>query len=118
MSNSLSHTAAPLLEGKLEELDRELGRLEAPRTQPGAPVQYGKRAGDHIAESADRLARDRAAAELHHLRDQVVAALGRLEEGAYGSCEVCGRPIPAGRLEALPWAVRCVECASRRRPSG
>jgi DnaK suppressor protein len=43
----------------------------------------------------------------------VVRALEKLDEGTYGSCDVCGRPIPEGRLEALPWAVLCVEDAGR-----
>jgi DnaK suppressor protein len=42
----------------------------------------------------------------------VEAALGRLEEGTYGRCAVCGRPIPAERLEVRPTATRCVGCAS------
>jgi len=38
-----------------------------------------------------------------------VRALQKLDEGSYGICDVCGEPIPAGRLEARPWAVRCVK---------
>lgn len=37
-------------------------------------------------------------------------ALGRMDEGAYGICENCGKPIPPERLEALPFATRDVEC--------
>lgn len=40
-------------------------------------------------------------------------ALERLEQGSYGTCERCGRPIGQGRLEARPTARRCIECASR-----
>jgi DnaK suppressor protein len=40
-------------------------------------------------------------------------ALAKLDEGTYGTCDVCGKPIPEGRLEALPWAVLCVEDAAR-----
>ncbi|SOC56866.1 TraR/DksA family transcriptional regulator [Ornithinimicrobium cerasi] len=43
-----------------------------------------------------------------HLRD-VDAALERLADGTYGVCEVCGQPIPAGRLEARPTARTCVQ---------
>src|SRR4051794_10186498 len=39
---------------------------------------------------------------------QVEAAMARLEAGNYGRCEVCGEPIPAGRLEARPTARTCV----------
>lgn len=40
-------------------------------------------------------------------------ALARIEDGSYGICESCGRPIPVARLEALPHARTCVHCAAR-----
>jgi DnaK suppressor protein len=39
----------------------------------------------------------------------VQAALKRIEDGTYGKCIVCGRPIPEKRLEAIPWAARDAE---------
>ena len=45
--------------------------------------------------------------------DQIDAALRRIEEGTYGSCEVCGQPIAPQRLEAIPWATRCIADAKR-----
>ena len=42
------------------------------------------------------------------------AALERVAAGTYGTCERCGRPIPADRLEARPFAPTCVACAGRR----
>nr|WP_277209245.1 TraR/DksA C4-type zinc finger protein [Isoptericola croceus] len=51
------------------------------------------------------------AAEAAVERDALLAALDRLAAGTYGVCEVCGRAIPAGRLEARPAATRCVEHA-------
>ena len=42
----------------------------------------------------------------------VDAALQRVEDGSYGSCERCGRPIDAARLEARPAAATCLGCAS------
>jgi len=41
-------------------------------------------------------------------------ALVRLVEGRYGSCVECDREISAGRLHALPFAVRCRGCEDRR----
>ncbi|MBV8351293.1 MAG: TraR/DksA C4-type zinc finger protein [Verrucomicrobia bacterium] len=35
---------------------------------------------------------------------EIDAALRRIEDGSYGICELTGRPIPAARLEAIPWA--------------
>jgi DnaK suppressor protein len=42
---------------------------------------------------------------------QLERALDRLDGGTYGRCEVCGAPIGADRLAALPAADRCISCA-------
>jgi len=36
-------------------------------------------------------------------------ALRRLDDGTYGACEACGRPIGEGRLEAMPAARFCLD---------
>ncbi len=41
--------------------------------------------------------------------EEVQIALRRVENGAYGKCIVCGREIDPVRLEAVPWAARCIE---------
>ena len=38
------------------------------------------------------------------------AALRRIEEGTYGTCQRCGRQIAPERLEALPYAELCIDC--------
>jgi RNA polymerase-binding protein DksA len=40
----------------------------------------------------------------------VDAALARLDDGTYGTCVRCGRPIAPERLDALPWAAYCIDC--------
>lgn len=37
-------------------------------------------------------------------------ALSRIEDETYGKCIHCDNSIPPGRLEAVPWAVYCIEC--------
>ena len=39
---------------------------------------------------------------------EIDAAIARLETGTYGLCEVCGEPLPQGRLEARPTARTCM----------
>jgi DnaK suppressor protein len=39
----------------------------------------------------------------------VEAALQKIEAGSYGTCEVCGEPIGAARLSAIPWARLCID---------
>lgn len=41
-------------------------------------------------------------------------ALERLEEGTYGICEECGRQIGEKRLQAMPFALYCVDCQRER----
>jgi DnaK suppressor protein len=42
--------------------------------------------------------------------DDVEAAMRRLEEGTYGQCEVCARPLAAELLQTQPAARRCPTC--------
>jgi DnaK suppressor protein len=66
----------------------------------GATIAFER---EHVAALLDQTR--------EHLR-QVDAALGRLDNGEYGRCEKCGKPIGAGRLEARPIATTCIKCAS------
>ena len=45
---------------------------------------------------------------------QIDAALSRLEAGEYGVCRDCEQEIDPRRLDALPYALLCTECATRR----
>jgi len=43
--------------------------------------------------------------------NQVQHALARIESGDYFDCVVCGNPIGEKRLEAIPFADKCINCA-------
>ena len=61
--------------------------------------------------------RQHVSALLDQAREQltsIIAAIKRLDDGSYGRCTRCGRPIPADRLAARPTATTCVSCAGRR----
>lgn len=45
------------------------------------------------------------------LSNEITAALQRIDDGSFGTCEQCGQPIPEARLEALPYTSHCVACA-------
>ena len=47
--------------------------------------------------------------ELRRLKS-IDSALSRIKLGKYGICVKCGKFIPAARLEALPYALMCIEC--------
>ncbi len=45
---------------------------------------------------------------------EIARAERRLDDGSYGDCERCGRPIAAARLAARPAAATCIACARAR----
>ena len=76
-----------------------------------APGQmtYGSQAAaasQVFAQQRDLALRDRSTEQLVLVEE----ALARLEAGTFGTCVRCGRPVGADRLEALPWAARCIDC--------
>lgn len=47
------------------------------------------------------------------LIEQINGALERLEQGVFGRCAACQKPIAKERLQTLPYALHCVECARK-----
>jgi DnaK suppressor protein len=79
-------------------------------------VYIDREPDDEAALASDSATKDMAVATLERERRtlaQIEAALGRIKNGEYGTCESCGETIPDARLKALPWARVCVRCAER-----
>ena len=49
--------------------------------------------------------------ELNRLK-LIDSAITRIKQGKYGLCMKCGKHIPNDRLEAIPYALLCIECKS------
>lgn len=64
--------------------------------------------GDTLNVERDRLLV--VASEAKERVAEIDAALARVEAGAYGVCESCGKPIAKARLEVVPEASLCVNC--------
>jgi RNA polymerase-binding protein DksA len=45
-----------------------------------------------------------------HVLQAINEALERIDEGTFGTCRRCGKPIAEERLEAIPYANRCIDC--------
>jgi DnaK suppressor protein len=71
-------------------------------------------ADSHMADSAtetlDREMELTLEDNAGHLLASIDAALARIDDGTYGVCESCGRQISVERLEALPYATKCIDC--------
>jgi DnaK suppressor protein len=72
--------------------------------------------GNHIAEDGSSMTEaERLSAiseDMRALMNQIDAALVRMDNGDFGICERCGKPIGAERLEAFPYVANCIECQS------
>jgi len=99
--------AGRLLAEREEQLLAEIAELTRPSGEIGT-ISFGKRVGEGTSMAVDRLAAVSAQEHLLAMLDEVRRAQQRVADGSYGTCEVCGEPIPDGRLEARPWATRCV----------
>jgi RNA polymerase-binding protein DksA len=73
--------------------------------------------GNHMADDAtNTFEQERQAAlqrNLESVLNEVNDALARMDAGTYGTCVDCGKEIPIERLEARPYAIRCIEDQER-----
>ena len=100
-----------------ERTDADLAGLDSEMVDLGISQQIeGGGAGNHIADDAtDVMEQQRNLALIANLQDrrrEIVRSLERLDDGTYGTCERCQKPIASARLEALPFATLCIECQS------
>jgi RNA polymerase-binding protein DksA len=71
--------------------------------------------GDMAAVTFDRELDEGLEEGVRQTLEQIDAALGRIEDGTYGICQVCGKPIGDARLRARPWATLCIDDQRRAR---
>ena len=92
---------------KRRELQANIARLEGEARNSGeAEVRDSTDDATSAQGASESLQEDALASET---LIQVEVALRRIEDGSYGKCRACGRPIEPARLEAVPWAAYCLE---------
>ena len=94
---------------KRADLEKRLGRFTA-IPERGSNLGFGKRIGDGTIEAVDRLNQIGIGTKLESRLERVERALAKLEEGSYGTCDVCGGEIDPRRLKAMPESTVCVTC--------
>jgi RNA polymerase-binding transcription factor len=102
------------LQGRAGELREELRRLTERPPDATPAVGFGKRVGDGTTEAVERINTTATARSIAAAIAEVDRALEKLDEGTYGTCDACGERIGEERLEAVPWAALCVDCAAKR----
>ena len=94
------------LRDRLHELNERLEEIEENLDEPADPdneERATEREGDEVLESLGHA----GLAEINMIQ----SALARIEDGAFGFCVACGKPISKERLEVLPHTPRCKHCA-------
>ena len=74
------------------------------------PDGAGKDPADVGSSNFERDQEMSLAANSREMLEQARLALSLLDDGTYGTCEVCGKPIGKLRLQAFPRATMCVSC--------
>lgn len=75
------------------------------------PIESGDEV-DIASDAVDRTLLDSLSSQDSLRLKQIDNALERIRNGKYGICLGCGKEIPRERLEAIPYAFMCVNCAS------
>ena len=104
------------LEAKQAALQGQINSLTEAHPTPVDPIEISEGAQDFEETNVDFIeTQQEQSIEVNEqaLLTQVQDALKRIEDGTYGKCIVCGQPIPEKRLEAIPWAARCVKDESQ-----
>lgn len=93
------------------DLVSRIASLREGATAPSGGISFGKRVGEGtniaIERFTDVAIHDQLVAQLAAVEE----AIDRFEDGSYGHCAACGAAIAPERLEAIPWASRCIGCA-------
>lgn len=85
-----------------EELEALRGAERDPEFEEGAQAEHEQYTLSLLGEAQRRQV------------SMIDAALSRIDAGEYGTCADCGTGIERKRLAALPFAMLCAECATRR----
>jgi len=111
---SLKQIKADLLKQK-EQIKKDLADLARKDSheidnRTTAFPEYGDKPDENAQEISEYSANMVTEKVLEDSLEDIVGALKRLEEGTYGICKYCQKPISAKRLQARPTASSCVAC--------
>jgi DnaK suppressor protein len=102
------------LRDRREALRERLASMARP-PERGAEIGFGKRIGEGTTEAISRLTDVGVGSSLEVTEARTTRALQKLDEGSYGTCDACGKPIAPARLRVAPESTLCIECARSRR---
>lgn len=110
-ATAMAENIQQILQTLLAEMQRVRNEIATHTRLAQERSMSGNDIGDDGAE-IEQVSKNLALKQhLERLLAQIEAAVRRIEQGVYGMCERCGQAILPERLEALPYATTCVNCA-------
>ena len=112
----MADTSHAVLRDQLQE-ERSRVREQLARLGHGddADLDFDENFADSGQVTAERGEVEALSGQLSETLSDIEYALAKFENGTYGECESCHQRIPEARLEAMPAARLCIQCASKRR---
>ena len=104
------------LESERKRLIEEMEQIKS-TMRPADERREGSPFGKREEEATESYELERRLTLEKSIREQLASvehALQKFEDGTYGLCDSCGKPIPPERLEALPQATLCLDCKARQ----
>jgi len=101
---------------RLLELKEEIFRHLAAENEEFKRILHDedpKDLGDIATDDIDKKMLEALGSQDQKRLNQIETALYQIELGKYGKCVTCGNKIPEGRLEAIPYALMCLDCKTR-----
>jgi len=104
-----------VLERRRAEIQGDVERMEEEVRSIGQDQGDEKGSlGNHLAEDGSNVTEaERLTTIGDDMRDmlvQIETALGRMDDGTFGTCQRCGKPINPERLEAFPYVAYDIDC--------
>ena len=95
-----------------ERVNKELEELKvkmrpADERREGSPFGKREEEATEVMELEKRVALEK---QMTDALSKINRAIQKYEAGTYSICDLCGKPIEPGRLEALPYATLCLNC--------
>ena len=109
---TLHATLRDRLQGEHDRLHDQLRQMGI---GPGGKLDFDDGFADSGQVTAERGEVEALGGTLLDTLREIDDALAKFDAGTYGLCESCGNQIAEARLEAMPAARLCIDCASRRR---
>jgi DnaK suppressor protein len=115
MANTKFNAVGAKLQAEKKRIQDELSQLKINYSHPMDERQQGSHFGRAEEASESTELEKRAALEnrLNSMLVEVERALHKLDDGSYGTCDMCQSPIDPARMEALPQAVLCMSCRQK-----